>query len=86
MVMGYRHDVDWIDAAATDLLLIDWLQCCKDLRRRWSNFRKTTQPWSSACPAHAVDGPERRGSERAPSWRAFMDGRVLRGPGTMAGS
>ena len=40
MVVGYKNDVDWMDSAALDLLLLDWLQSYKDMRRLWSHFRK----------------------------------------------
>jgi hypothetical protein len=40
MVVGYKNDVDWMDSAALDLLLLDWLQSYKDMQSLWSHFRK----------------------------------------------
>jgi len=33
MVLDYRIDVYWVDAAALDFLLLDWLQWYKYMRR-----------------------------------------------------
>ncbi len=41
MVLGYKIDVYWADAAAMDFLLLDWLQWYKDMRKMWSGFRKS---------------------------------------------
>lgn len=40
MVLGYRIDVYWSDAAAMDFLILDSLQWYKDMRRMWNRFRK----------------------------------------------
>lgn len=40
MAMGYRTDVDWIDSAAVDLLLFDWLQEYRDMHRFWVYFKR----------------------------------------------
>ena len=41
MVVGYRCSVHWIDAAVTDLLLLDWLQEYRDVRAMWRQFKAT---------------------------------------------
>ena len=38
MVMGYKKSLNWIDGAATDLLVLEWLQYYKDMRRFWKRF------------------------------------------------
>jgi hypothetical protein len=38
--MGYKIYVDWIESAVIDLLLLDWLQYYKDVRKFWDNFRR----------------------------------------------
>jgi hypothetical protein len=38
MVLGYRIDVYWAEAAAMDFLLLDWIQCYRDMRRMWMGF------------------------------------------------
>jgi len=40
MVLGYKKDVNWSEAAALDLLILDWLQRYRDMRRMWSGFNK----------------------------------------------
>ena len=35
MVIGYKIYVDWIESAAIDLLLLDWLQYYKDMHKFW---------------------------------------------------
>ncbi len=40
MAVGYSRSVDWIDAASTELLLLDWLQEYRDLNAMWRTFRK----------------------------------------------
>ena len=40
LVLGYKIDVPWIESAALDILLFDWLQSYKDMRSFWFNFRK----------------------------------------------
>jgi hypothetical protein len=39
MLLGYKQDVNWIDSAAIDLLLFDWLQEYRDMHRFWEHFR-----------------------------------------------
>lgn len=38
MVIGFKHRLDWLDGAATDLLVLDWLQYYKDMRRFCKRF------------------------------------------------
>lgn len=40
MVLGYKRDIDWSEATALDLFLLDWLQWYRDMRRMWNRFRK----------------------------------------------
>ena len=40
MVIGYREKVDWMDGAAIDLLILNWLQFYKDMRKFWKRFRR----------------------------------------------
>jgi hypothetical protein len=40
MVLGYKKDVNWSEAASLDLLILDWLQRYRDMRRMWSGFSK----------------------------------------------
>jgi len=40
MVMGYKRDVDWLDSAALDLLVLNWLQFYKDMGKFWRRFRR----------------------------------------------
>ena len=39
MVIGYRIDVNWADSTATDLIILDWLQGYRDMRRMWMKFK-----------------------------------------------
>lgn len=39
MVLGYRIDVYWADAAAMDFLLLERLQRYRDMRRMWMRFK-----------------------------------------------
>lgn len=39
MAVGYTKPVDWMDAASTELLLLDWLQGYKNLNAMWRKFR-----------------------------------------------
>lgn len=39
MVVGYKRDVDWIDSAAMDLLLLDWLQEYKNMHQLWKRIK-----------------------------------------------
>jgi hypothetical protein len=39
MVVGYKRDVDWIDSAAMDLLLLDWLQEYKNMYQLWKRIK-----------------------------------------------
>jgi len=40
MVLGYKKDVDWIDSAALDLLILDWLQEYKDMNKFWRMLKR----------------------------------------------
>jgi hypothetical protein len=40
MVMGYSRRVDWLDAAAMDLLILNWLQHYKNMGRFWTRFKE----------------------------------------------
>ncbi len=40
MVMGYGRDVDWLDGSATDLLVLNWLQYYRNMRRFWTGFKR----------------------------------------------
>ena len=40
MVMGYKNQLNWIDGAAIDLLVLDRLQYYRDMKRFWNRFRK----------------------------------------------
>ncbi len=40
MVIGYRNGLDWLDGAAIDLLILNWLQFYKDMRKFWKRFRR----------------------------------------------
>ena len=40
MVIGYKRDVNWLDSTALDLLILNWLQFYKDMRKFWKRFRK----------------------------------------------
>ena len=40
MVIGYKREVDWLDGAAIDLLILNWLQFYKDMRKFWKRFRR----------------------------------------------
>jgi len=39
MVLGYKKEVDWIDSAALDLLILDWLQEYKDMLKFWKMLK-----------------------------------------------
>ena len=39
-VIGYRKDMDWLEGAAVDLLVLNWLQYYKELPRFWSRFKR----------------------------------------------
>ena len=39
-VIGFKRRVDFVDAAAIDLLLLDWLQFYVNVPRLWSRFRR----------------------------------------------
>jgi hypothetical protein len=53
MVLGYRIDVDWIDSAAVDLLLFDWLQEYRDMHRFWAHFKQRYRGLVSASGLRA---------------------------------
>ncbi len=40
MVIGYKREVDWLEGAALDLLILNWLQFYKDMRKFWKRFRR----------------------------------------------
>ncbi len=40
MVLGFRKEVDWMESAAVDLLLMNLIQEYKDMRVFWDRFRK----------------------------------------------
>ena len=40
MVIGYRKGLDWMDGAAIDLLILNWLQFYKDMKKFWKRFRR----------------------------------------------
>jgi hypothetical protein len=40
MVLGYNKNVIWAETAALDLLILDWLQRYREMRRMWSRFSK----------------------------------------------
>ncbi len=40
MVIGYKREVTWLDSAALDLLILNWLQLYKDMRKFWRYFRR----------------------------------------------
>ena len=40
MVIGYKREVNWLDSAALDLLILYWLQFYKDMRKFWKRFRR----------------------------------------------
>ena len=39
MVIGFKREVNWLDSAAIDLLILNWLQFYKDMRKFWKRFR-----------------------------------------------
>ena len=43
MVMGYDRRIDWLSSTALDLLLLDCLQCYRDMRKFWNFFGKNYQ-------------------------------------------
>ena len=40
MVMGYRRDVEWVNGAAMDLLVLNRLHQYKSMGRFWTHFKK----------------------------------------------
>ena len=40
MAIGYKRRADWMESSAVDLLLLDWLQFYKDMRKFWNRFRR----------------------------------------------
>jgi len=40
MVIGYKKEVNWLESAALDLLILNWLQYYKDMRKCWNRFRR----------------------------------------------
>ena len=39
LLIGYKGGVDWVDSAAMDLIVLDWLQEFKNLRALWNQIR-----------------------------------------------
>jgi hypothetical protein len=65
MVVGYRTAVPWEDSAATDLLLLDWLQSYKDLGSLWRRFRKHYPSLVRVTGLIALTSPTRRPARRS---------------------
>jgi hypothetical protein len=40
LLVGYKGYINWVDSAAMDLIILDWLQYFKDLRAMWKRMRK----------------------------------------------
>ena len=40
MLIGYRKKVDWVASASLSLLILNWLQFYKDMRKFWKRFRR----------------------------------------------
>jgi hypothetical protein len=40
LLIGYKGDVDWVDSAAMDLIILDWLQEFTNLGALWNRIRK----------------------------------------------
>jgi hypothetical protein len=40
MLIGYERNVQWLESACTDLLLLEHLQQYANLKRMWSAYRK----------------------------------------------
>jgi len=55
-VLGYKMDVDWLEATALDLLLLDWLQHYKDMRSMWKGFKKNYKDHISTTGLRAFHG------------------------------
>ncbi len=45
MVIGYKREVEWLEGAAIDLLILNWLQFYKDMRKFWKGFRRAYKDW-----------------------------------------
>jgi hypothetical protein len=43
ILLGYIKDIDWIDSAAMDLILFDWLQEYKDMASFWNRIIRSYQ-------------------------------------------
>ncbi|MCK5187765.1 MAG: hypothetical protein KAR43_11610 [Deltaproteobacteria bacterium] len=56
MVLGYKTDVYWADAAAMDFLILDYLQWYKDMRRMWNRFKKDYKDLISITGLKAFHG------------------------------
>jgi hypothetical protein len=41
MVMGFNKTVDWLDSAVMDLLILDWFQSDKDIRKFGTSSKGT---------------------------------------------
>jgi len=40
IVLGYKHRIWWMESAALDLLIVDWLQWYRDMKYFWRDFRR----------------------------------------------
>ena len=40
LLLGYKKNVDWIESAAMDLILFDWMQNYKNMRSMWSYLKR----------------------------------------------
>jgi hypothetical protein len=56
MVLGYKKDVDWIESAAVDLLLLNRIQEYKNMRIFWDRFRKNYRKLVRATGLEAFYG------------------------------
>jgi hypothetical protein len=57
MLLGYRKDVDWIESAAMDLILLDWLQSYKSLPSMWKRVRGSYRDLIAATGLTVFSGP-----------------------------
>ena len=40
MLIGFERNVDWLEGAAIDLLVLDWLQHYRNMGRFWNRFKR----------------------------------------------
>ena len=40
MLIGFERNVDWLEGAAIDLLVLDWLQHYRNMGRFWKRFKR----------------------------------------------